>query len=246
LRRRFLNPISNFTREDASIILFIRNIFGVTPGNIFLYKQALRHKSAAYTVKEGVRNSNERLEFLGDAILGAVVAEHLFRKFPFKEEGFLTETRSKIVSRVSLNKLALKLGVDQQIITSTDFNRNNPGTILGDAMEALIGALFLDKGFDQTRQIIIRSLFEIHINIEEVVETEVNFKSRIIEYCQQEKIEVEFRVAEEIQVRKNQRQHRVELVLNGEVIAEAIDFSIKGAEQRAAEKGLIALGIIQE
>jgi len=244
LRRSLFKRRLDDNPEDASLILFIKNIFGFTPGNIFIYRQAFRHKSASYAVKEGVRNSNERLEFLGDAVLGAIVADHLFRKYPFREEGFLTETRSKIVSRATLNKLALKLELHKHLITSPDLHRNPLGTLPGDAMEALIGAIFLDKGFEFTRQVIVRFLFELHFNIEEIVDTEVNFKSRIIEYCQQEKIELEFRLAGDVVLRNHQRQHRVQLLLDGKEVAEAVDFSIKGAEQRAAEKGLMALGLL--
>lgn len=245
MKRLFFKRNAGYIEEDEPLILFIKNIFGFVPGNIFLYRQALRHKSAAIAVKEGVKNSNERLEFLGDAVLGVIVADYLFKKFPFREEGFLTETRSKIVSRVSLGKLALKLDLGKHVVTSPEVNRNASGTILGDAMEALIGAIYIDKGFQFTQQTIIRYLLDIHMDIDEIVETEVNFKSRLIEHCQQEKWSLEFRMAGEVKLRNQMKQHRIELVVNDKVIAEAIDNSIKGAEQRAAEKGLKVLGIHQ-
>ncbi|MFO7722811.1 MAG: ribonuclease III [Bacteroidales bacterium] len=227
--------------EDKSIILFIKNIFGFRPGNIFLYRQALRHKSAASTVKEGVKDSNERLEFLGDAVLSTIIADYLFQKFPFKEEGFLTETRSKIVSRVSLNRLAQRLGIGSYLSTSPELLKNPSNTILGDAMEALIGAIYLDKGFNFTKQTIIRYLLDIYMNINEVIDKEVNFKSRIIEWGQHHRQEVEFRVAEEIQSRHHPKQYRVEVYVDKKVVGSSLDFSIKGAEQLAAEKGLAFL-----
>lgn len=228
--------------EDRTLIAFIKNIFGFRPENIFLYRQAMRHKSIATAIKGGGKDSNERLEFLGDAVLSAIVADYLFQKYPFKEEGFLTETRSKIVSRASLNRLAYKIGIEKHLVTSPELMKHSSNALLGDAIEALIGAIYIDKGFDFTNKTVIRYLLDIYMNIEEVVETEVNFKSRMIEYAQQRKLEIEFRVAEEIFVRNQHRQYRVELLLDQEPISEAIDFSIKGAEQRAAEKGLNALG----
>ncbi len=208
--------------------------------------QAFRHKSGASVVKEGVKDSNERLEFLGDAVLGVIVADYLFQKFPFKEEGFLTETRSKIVSRIALNKLAMKLGLSQYLVTSPELNRQVAPTLLGDALEALIGAIYLDKGFLFTQKVIIRYLFDIYMDINEIVEKEVNFKSRIIEWGQQHKKEIFFRIATEIQLKNHPKQYRIQLLVDKEMIDEAIDYSIKGAEQRAAEKALLSLGVIED
>lgn len=236
---------SKHSPEDKALILYIKNIFGFRPGNIFLYRQALRHKSVASTIKEGVKDSNERLEFLGDAVLSAIVANYLFQKFPFKEEGFLTEARSKIVSRASLNKLGHKIGLGNHLLVSTDLMKHSSAALLGDALEAIIGAIYIDKGFDFTNRTIIRYLFDIYMNINEVIGTEVNFKSRIIEWAQCNKRSIEFRVAGEIFLKNNQKQYKVAVLIDGKVVGEAIDFSIKGAEQRSAEKGLIALGLIQ-
>jgi ribonuclease III len=238
LNRRVFNRSDKLSAEDKAIILFVKNIFGFRPGNIFLYRQAMRHKSAASTVKAGVKDSNERLEFLGDAVLSTIIADYLFKKFPFKEEGFLTETRSKIVSRASLNRLAQRLGIGNYLATSQELLRNPSSTILGDAMEALIGAIYLDKGFEFTKNTIIRYLLDIYMNINEVIDKEVNFKSRIIEWGQHHRQDVEFRVAEEIQSKHHQKQYRIEVLVDLKVVGTAIDFSIKGAEQLAAEKGL--------
>ena len=138
-------PVKAHFSEDKDLYESIKNIFGFYPGNIFLYKLALTHKSVAEEIKEGVKDSNERLEFLGDAILGSIVADFLFKKYPFKDEGFLTETRSKIVSRFQLNHLSLKLGLDKLIVSSSD-KQTNARSILGDAFEAFVGAMYLDKG----------------------------------------------------------------------------------------------------
>jgi ribonuclease III len=238
LNRQVFKRSDKLSAEDKAIILFVKNIFGFRPGNIFLYRQALRHKSAASTVKEGVKDSNERLEFLGDALLSAIIADYLFKKFPYKEEGFLTETRSKIVSRASLNRLAQRIGVGSYLSTSQELLKNPSNTILGDAMEALIGAIYLDKGFDFTKQTIIRYLLDIYMNVNDVIEKEVNFKSRIIEWGQHHKKEIEFRIAEELTSRHHPKQYRIEVLVDRKIVASALDFSIKGAEQLAAEKGL--------
>ncbi len=227
--------------EDEALIAFVKNIFGFTPGNIFLYKQAMRHRSIAATIKAGVKDSNERLEFLGDAVLGTIVADYLFQKYPFREEGFLTETRSKIVSRATLNKLGWKIGIHKHLLTSPDLTKHPSSTLMGDAMEALIGAIYIDKGFRFTQQRVVRYLLEIHMDITDVIDTEVNYKSRMLEWAQHHKHLLEFRLAEEITLKRQQRQYRIELVLNEKVIAEAIDYSIKGAEQRAAEKAFLRL-----
>jgi len=216
------------------------------PGNIFLYKQAFRHKSAAKEVAPGVKDSNERLEYLGDAILGAIAAEYLFKKYPYREEGFLTEARSKIVSRVNLNRLARKMGMDKILQTTTDLTRTPSHSLFGDAFEAVIGAIYLDKGYNFTKKVVVRNVIEMHLNIEELVQKDINFKSKIIEWAQREKKIVEFRLEEEIVLKNNQRQYRVSVVIENRIIEESIDFSIKGAEQRAAEKAIKILGIEED
>ncbi|MBI9036317.1 MAG: ribonuclease III, partial [Bacteroidales bacterium] len=150
------------------------------------------HKSVAHELN-GVKISNERLEYLGDAILGAIVADYLFKLFPYKDEGFLTEMRSKIVSRAQLNKLSLKLGLDK-LIQSNRESMNHYKSMQGDAFEAFVGALYLDKGYDFTRDILVDNIIRLHYNIDDLQKTEVNFKSRLIEWGQKEKKEVLFKV----------------------------------------------------
>lgn len=220
--------------KEKNFYQSIKNIFGFYPGNIFLYKLAFRHRSAAVEKFKGVKLNNERLEFLGDAILGAIVAEFLFRKFPLKDEGFLTGMRSKIVSRSALNKLSQKLGIDTLITADTDSNKQFK-SINGDAFEAFIGALYLDKGFDFTSKIIFERIISVHYDLEELENTEINHKSTLLEYCQKEKLEIEFRVINEIGT-GYKKQFEIEVYIDGEAIEKAMDFSIKGAEKLAAEK----------
>jgi len=213
----------------------IRNIFGFYPNNIFIYKLALRHKSATKKKVNGLKINNERLEYLGDAILGAVVADYLFRQFPYKNEGFLTEMRSKIVSRNSLNKLSLKLGLEKLILSDADPNYR-PKSAGGDAFEAMIGAIYLDKGYYFARRTIISRILNLHFDLEDLIDTEISYKSRIIEWAQKEKKDLSFKVVEEIG-EKQDKQFKIALIVDEETITEAIDYSIKGAEKIAAEKG---------
>jgi len=224
---------------DKEIYQSIKNIFGFYPGNIFLYKLALRHRSVAKKVADGTRMSNERLEYLGDAILGAVVADYLFKKFPLKDEGFLTDMRSKIVSRVSLNKLSQKMGIDKLILVDNDSNKHFR-SINGDAFEAIIGALFLDKGYDYSVRIIVKRILGVHFDIEALQATEMNHKSTLLEYCQKNKITLEYKVVNEVG-NGYRKQFEVEVIVDGKSLSKAIDYSIKGAEKLGAEKAFIKL-----
>ncbi len=185
-------------------------------------------------MKSGVRVNNERLEFLGDAILDAIIADYLFKTFPTKDEGFLTEMRSKIVSRVQLNKLSQKLGMEKLI--QLDHTANNQyRSFQGDAFEALIGAIYLDKGYRFTKFVLLERIIKNYFNINELINQEMNFKSRIIEWAQKEKKQAAFKVAEEVGT-GFKKLYIVELLIDDHPIATGQDYAIKGAEQLAAEK----------
>lgn len=234
------------TSPHKKELIALRNILGFIPGNFALYRLALRHKSVAIdTHKKGVKNSNERLEFLGDAILGAVVAEVLFKKFPYKDEGFLTEMRSKMVNRSHLNQLSKKMGIAEMI--SYDAKLHNQGnknsSLFGDAFEALIGAIYLDKGYEFTRKFIINRILTPHVDIDHLEQTESNFKSRLLEWAQRESKEILFELLDE----KSHGQSRlftVRVLINGEEMGTGQDFSKKNAEKNAAEKACLALNIL--
>jgi len=228
-------PLRSFFRKEKQITSYLKNIFGFYPGNIFLYKQAFKHKSIAKEIKEGLKNCNERLEYLGDAILDAIIADYLFKKFPFKDEGFLTETRSKIVSRNQLNKLSQKLGVDK-MVESDKYSKITKRSLSGDALESLIGAIYLDKGYAFTQKIIIHRVLKTHINIEELVETETNYKSRLIEWAQKEKKEVKYITTDIIINKDRSKLYEITAVIDGVSYKKSQHFSIKGAEQLASEK----------
>lgn len=219
---------------DRHLYLALYNIFGFYPRNVYPYKLAFRHKSVIQESANGMRLNNERLEYLGDAILSAVVADFLFKKFPFRGEGFLTEMRSKLVSRDQLNRLSDKMGLDKLIQTGSD-NGGQSKSIKGDAFEAFIGAMYLDQGYYFCRKILIERVVNTHLNIDELEKKEVNFKSRLIEWGQKYKKTVEFRVVDEIGV-GNGKQYEVEVLVDDIPWVTARDFSIKGAEKIGAEK----------
>lgn len=234
-----LNAIRGFVSSDRELRKSIRNIFGFWPGNIFPYKLAFRHKSASTEYVKGTKVSNERLEYLGDAVLSAVVADHLFKKYPCKEEGFLTDMRAKIVSRVQLNKLSHKLGIEALIQASPETN-GQAKSMSGDAFEAFIGALFIDRGYKYASKIIIHRIINTHFDLEELERTEANFKSRLIEWGQKEKLAVEFKVVEEIG-NGHGKQYVVEVLVGSKTLSSARDYSIKGAEKIAAEKAFLSI-----
>lgn len=235
----FYKYILHYFSDNRKLFLSLRNIFGYYPHNISLYLLAFRHKSVAKELSNGVRVSNERLEYLGDAVLGAVVADLLFKKFPYKDEGFLTEMRSKIVSRSQLNNLSKKLGLTK-LINSANDTKTVCKSMNGDAFEAFIGALYLDKGYQFTRKIIINRIINIHLNLDELETQIVNYKSKLVEWGQKEKKSVDFKVVEEIG-EGFKKQFLVRIFVEGEVIESGQDFSIKGAEQIASEKAFTKL-----
>lgn len=234
----YLSTLSHHKKTYNSI----RKITGFFPGVITCYLQALRHHSASSTIHQnGSRDSNERLEYLGDSVLNTVVAELLFNRFPFKNEGFLTEMRSKIVSRESLNDLAIKIGLSQIV----QYDRKAIGihtknSIFGNALEAFIGAIFLDGGFELARKFILSKLIT-HLDLDALQFTEKNFKGRLIEWSQKNTRTVEFETHEENG--RKQRLFSIKVLVDGKVLGEAEHISKKKAEQMAAEKACESLGV---
>lgn len=217
--------------DDKKLYASLKNVIGFVPGNITLYKQAFRHRSAC---KDKNQISNERLEFLGDAVLSGIIADYLFKRFPFKDEGFLTKMRSKIVSRAQLNQLAKKLGINDFVERSGETGLRN-SSVFGDAFEALIGAIYIDKGFRVANKFIIERVIKPHLDLDEVEQKETDFKSKLIEWAQKEKVPFEFRVTDEVKS-GNDKQFAVEVLLNNTVKGKGMHYSKKRAEQLAAEE----------
>lgn len=231
---------------DREYVRKLKNLLGFVPGNVHLYKMAFRHKSVAVTIKEGAKNSNERLEFLGDAVLGSVVAELLFKKYPYKDEGFLTEMRSKIVSRANLNQLSRKLGFNELIQFDARMISfpNKQGSLLGDAFEALIGAVYLDRGYVFTKSFLLNRIIKPHVDIHLLEQTETNFKSRLIEWCQHTGKEIVFRQTDNPEG-ESSKMFSIEAVVDGIVCGLGRDFNKKSAEKFAAEKACEFLKILE-
>ncbi len=210
-------------------------ILGFYPFNITLYDQALLHKSSSIKLKDGRWINNERLEFLGDAILDAIVADIVFKEFEYKKEGLLTNMRSKIVQRETLNKLALEIGLDKLIKTST--RSTTPNThMYGNALEALIGAIYLDQGYRIAKSFVLERLIRQHLNIETVAEQEANYKSRLIEWSQKQKISVSFDLIDSFVDSNNTPIFKTAVVILGEQAGVGTGYSKKESQQKAAKE----------
>ncbi|MFH1005620.1 MAG: ribonuclease III [Bacteroidota bacterium] len=228
------------SKSDRRFSASLKNILEFSPKNLSLYYQAFRHNSVAEEIKEGIKDSNERLEFLGDAVLSIVIADFLFKKFPYYDEGFLTKMRSKIVNRNFLNQLAIKLGLNKLIQQNKD-----PGlkfsSINGNAFEALIGAIYLDHGFSRVSKFLVNNILKYHIDVAKLEFTETDFKSKLIEWGQREKKNVFFR-----QIKDGNgydKQYVIVAMVNEEIVGNAEHYSKKKAEQLSSESACIKLGI---
>ena len=233
-----MSYLSSLLSTNRKLSRSIRNLLGFWPGNIRLYEQAFRHRSVAKEIRAGVKDSNERLEFLGDAILGAAIANFLFRKFPYKDEGFLTELRSRMVSRTYLNKISIKIGIDKLI----QYNETNRlyKSICGDTFEALIGAIYLDKGYRFTEKIFLERIIRFHVDVDELENQDLNFKSKLINWAQRERKTIVFDAREDSQ-NDSQRLYYVTVLIDNESKGEGVGFSKKTAEQAAAENACALL-----
>ena len=218
------------TSSEKKLAQSIKNLLGFYPKNIALFQQALTHSSAAKHTK-----SNERLEFLGDSILGTIVAEYLFGILPNKDEGVLTQVRSRMVSRNQLNKLAVKLGIDK--ILSTDINGNISYTLYGDALEAVIGATYLDLGYIKTKKIVLEKIIKQHLEVQSIINEDTDYKSRLINYCQKSRKPLQFILLDE-NIDGTKKIYRIGIELDNKIIAEAENASKRAAEQLAAQVAL--------
>lgn len=225
-----LGFFQRFLSKDKEFYQSIKNLLGFYPKNIVFYQKAFRHKS----VVEKDYDSNERLEYLGDAIFGSIVAHYLYQRFPFKDEGFLTQMRSKLVNRSHLNSLSRKMGLEKMIQYYNDSNLSFK-SLHGDVFEALIGAIYLDRGFDFTKKFVINHVIKLHIDIEYFEKTEFDYKSKLLNWAQKEKKQLRFDAKEDV-LKNNVKRFTVTLIIDNEHVCTGIDFSKKKAEQQAAEK----------
>lgn len=212
-------------------------MLGFYPDRIDLYHEALTHRSSSVRAGSGKWINNERLEFLGDAILDAIVADILYKKFVHKKEGFLTSTRSRIVQRDTLNKIAVEIGIDKIIITSTRNLAHNTN-IYGDALEALIGAIYLDQGYRVAKSFVYETLIKEHINIDTVLKSEVDFKSRLIEWGQKHKVDVAFELVHSSYDEHNNPIFKSIVLVGGQNLGSGKGYSKKESHQKASKKAI--------
>lgn len=225
----------------------LKQFLGYKPKKLHLYRMALRHLSAAenFDANSELKNSNERLEYLGDAVLDLVVAEIVFNKFPFKGEGYLTEVRSKIVSRKQLGFLAEKMGVIEMIETDEHVpkSRHIQLSLGGNALEALIGAVYLDKGYNFCKKYIYKKVIKPYIDLDEIEKLDRNYKSMINQWAQREKHTLDFEV---IPTKGNKKKFTISLQVDGKEVSQGTHFSKKSAEKIAAAKACRELNLIEE
>lgn len=225
-----------FCKERESYLCFYR-ILGFYPRNLKYYQQALLHKSTAVRSDEGRLLNNERLEFLGDAILDAVVGDIVYRHFEGRREGFLTNTRSKIVQRETLNKLAVEIGLDKLVKTSNRSQSHN-SYLYGNAFEAFIGAIYLDRGYDCCMQFIEQKILKQYIDLDKMSRKEMNFKSRLIEWCQKNKMQVSFELIDQVMDKDHSPTFSTEVHIEGIPAGSGTGYSKKESQQKAAQMAL--------
>jgi ribonuclease-3 len=233
----FLNRIRLIFHPKKESYFALHKILGFFPNDISLYEEALLHKSSSREKHSGHYRNNERLEFLGDAILDAVVADIVFKKFKNKDEGFLTNTRSKIVKRETLDKISRELGLNKLVISSTRFNSQKTH-ILGNALEAFIGAVYLDQGYRKTYRFVNEKIINTYLNIESLAKKEVNFKSKLLEWSQKSKVNMEFSILENFMDNENNPIFQSQALLNGLSAGVGTGFSKKESQQQAAQMAM--------
>jgi len=221
-------------KDKESYLIFYR-LLGFYPKRLSYYKVALRHKS--YKNRKGVTLNNERLEFLGDAVLDSIVADIVFKHFKMMPEGKLTTIRSKIVQRESLGKLAEKIGIHQLLQRSQPIISHNT-FIYGNAFEALIGAIYLDQGYYKCKEFFKERIMDKYIDLDKLAHEEINFKSRLLEWGQKHKVGVQFILIEQRQENKNEYSFESEVLIADLHGGKGIGYSKKESQQKAAKATL--------
>jgi ribonuclease III len=211
----------------------LRKILGFKPGNLRLYEIAFIHRSASYKLPDGQRINNERLEYLGDAVLDAILSDYLFEKFPDASEGFLTKIRSRIVNRDVLNSLSVSMGINKILVSNVSAIHTTKN-LYGDALEALIGAVFIDKGFRKTKRLFIKKVFNKYLNLEQIVNTDTDYKSLVFEWVQKHKANLIFTYNEEYDFNTRKSVFSTTLFINREEFGKGQGVSKKEAEQEAS------------
>ena len=231
----YLSPEKDFVRR-------LRRLLGFTPAYLQVFKLAFQHKSSNHDQQKkhfGGQN-NERLEYLGDAVLGTIVAEYLYKKYPTEDEGFLTKMRSKIVKRKSLNEIGYNMGLDE--ILSTYNNTRIAKSMLGNAVESLVGAVYIEQGYRLTTRFVVRRMLRDYVDIDRLETFDDNYKSQLLEHCQKNGQKVDYKILRRFKQDKRDR-FRVAVVVNGDKLAVGEDFNKKAAEQIASRRALQGMGL---
>jgi ribonuclease-3 len=216
----------------------LRNVLGFSPGAVSLYKTALTHRS----IRDAAAENNERLEYLGDAILSGIVADFLFKKYPYKEEGFLTEMRSKMVNRTTLNDIAIKMGMRKITHFNKFDNSLKMSQIFGNTLEAVVGAIYLDKGFNKTRKWVLERIILPYLFMEELENLEINHKNKLYGWANKKGKTLEFETLDE-RIENGRRLFTVGAVVDGQLIAQGKAYNKKDASQIAAQVAVDKLGL---
>lgn len=236
-----IDSIFKASPEKTSFKKQLKNVLGFTPGNTELYRTALTHRS----MKDGASENNERLEYLGDAILSSIVADFLFMKYPYKEEGFLTEMRSKMVNRATLNDVAVKMGLKKIVYFNKFDNSLKVSQIFGNTLEAVVGAVYLDKGFKKTKTWVLERIILPYMFMEDLENLEINHKNKLYGWANKNGKNLEFETLEE-KMEGGRRLFTIGAVVDGELIAQGKAYNKKDASQVAAQIAVEKLGLSKE
>ena len=226
------------SKENRQLEKKLQNVLGIKPGNYSLYYTALSHRS----VKENSDENNERLEYLGDAVLSTVIADYLFKRYPYKGEGFLTEMRSKMVNRQQLNEIALKMGVKKLTLYNKFDNFLKGSQIFGNTLEALVGAVYLDKGYKKTQRWIVKQIILPYVFVDDLEQIDINLKNRLIGWASKNGKKLEFETIQE-KLEGNRRIFTIAVVLEGKILSQGKGYNKKDASQIAAQSAIEKLGI---
>ena len=236
---RQIRQIYNYyLSTDKGLARKLRPIIGFVPSRLNIFKLAFYHKSM--NNGNGHKGNNERLEYLGDAILSTIVAEYLFKKYPNKDEGFLTKMRSKIVKRKTLNLIADRMGIDMVLSEYTQGRMSI--SMLGNALEALVGAIYIEFGYDKTKRYVIHNILMKYLDIHALEKSDDNYKSMLLEWSQKHGKKVVYKVLAKTKLDKRDR-FKVAVMIDGERVSIAEDFNKKSAEQTASRKAVKLLSI---
>ena len=225
------------SRDNKNFVTLFKKKFGYYPVKIDLYTHAFTHKSSSIKLSDGSLVNNERLEFLGDAILDAVITDYLFKMYPEKDEGFLTQLRSKVVKRKNLDYLAKRFDFQDFLVTDID-KSNKMKHVFGNAFEAFLGALYLERGYKFSKKYIIKHILKLYVDLTKLEKTETDFKSRVIEWAQKNKKEINFESYEEYHNNSKILHFVSHIYIENVIMGKGLGESKKDSEQKAAKEAL--------